>query len=314
VKFFAFGMLFFSLFVRAQEHKAVVRLHELSTVRMNEPILLSQVATFEHVSPSLKEKLQSVVIHEGLSKDGIQDIKNQDLIAMLRNRMSFVDSQKVTFKIPAELKFKASRSHIYAQDLQSQVIAQAQTLCGENCVVEIEDLHLPLISSQTEVMAYKLDTRALRQAGSFVLPLTVETSKGRQNLWLTGKVRMSQKALVALRMLNPGERVSAEDFRVETVDVSFAKDGVPSLEQLQNRVVSRPVRLGQTLYFGDLKAVNAAERGEPVKIVLGDEAYEVSMMGVAEQSGSLGQAIKVKTAEKKILVGELIDDRVVRVK
>jgi flagella basal body P-ring formation protein FlgA len=300
--------------VWAQNQKTEVRFHELTTVRMNEPVYLPQVATVRDASSDLMTKLNAIVVHEGVSSEGLQEIRNQELVASLRQKLSFADSQKIVFKIPNEVKFKASRSHIYTNDLIHAVIEQAQVVCGPNCVIDVEDFHLPLIATTTEVISYKLDTRAFRQPGSFVLPFVVETSKGRQNLWVTGSAKFRKQALVATRMLKIGEKVSAQDFREELVDVSQSKDGVPTLENLQGRIISRPVHIGQTLFFSDLKAVNAALRGEPVKIILGDEVYEVSMMGVAEQNGAMGDSIKVKTPDKKVLLGELIEDRVVRVK
>ena len=51
-----------------------------------------------------------------------------------------------------------------------------------------------------------------------------------------------------------------------------------------------------------------------MKIILGDGTFEVSAQATAEQAGSVGEVIKIKTMDtKKLMSGTLIDLGVVKI-
>lgn len=146
------------------------------------------------------------------------------------------------------------------------------------------------------------------------MPLNIETSKGVLHHWVTGKLAFFRQTPVTTRMINMGERITSSDFVIRKVNVTFAKDGAPQEAELIGKLAGRTLNLGQPIFFGDLKKESAALRGQLVKILLGSDIMEVTASGTAEETGSLGDTIKVKSADtQKILSGVLIDKGTVKV-
>lgn len=308
------GFLLIQLLFAQAWAKGIVQVAELSTVRIGDPIRLSVIATTEDVEPELLNKLNNIVVLEAVQKEGQFEFPSSEVALALRKKLSFQELQRITLKIPETVKVRGKRNHIYQADLRSQILSLAGDQCGANCEITFSDFRSPELNATYEVLSYRLDTTALRGAGSFVLPLQVETSQGRLQLWVTGVLRLRKEALVATRLISVGQTVAEDDVQTKKVDITFAKDGTPSIEDLKGRIAARMISAGQTIYFSDLKKAIAATRGQPVKIVIGDGEFEVTTQGLAVDAGSIGDQIKVKSADtNKLLSGELIDKGVVKV-
>ncbi len=308
------ALLFTMLFgISAFAAKAELRVAEKSTVRVGDPIRLGVLLAGEIQVSELINKVYDLVVFEAFSGEGERVIKSQELALVLRERLSFLDLQLLSVKIPETFMIRAQRNFIYSKDLQRQVRLQASAFCPD-CNIEFQDFNVPEIKSNQEILGMKLDTQSVRQSGTFLLPLKVETSQSPLNLWLSGRLAFYHEAPVATRLIQSGERLQASDFQIKKVNVTFNKDGAPAIEQLAGKVASRTITMGQPIYFGDLKKEQAAQRGQMVKIVLGTESFEVSVSGTAEESGAIGDTIKVKTADtKKIMSGVLIEKATVKV-
>lgn len=294
--------------------KGTLQVAELSTVRIGDPIRLSVLATAEDVDQELLAKLNNIVVLEAVQKEGQFEFPSSEVALALRKKLSFQELQRITLKIPETVKVRAKRNHIYQADLRNQVLSVATDQCGLKCEITFSDFRSPELNANYEVLSYRLETASLRGVGSFVLPLQVETSQGRLQLWVTGALRARKEALVAKRLISVGQTVDEADVQMKMVDVTFAKDGTPSIEDLRGRIAARMINAGQTIYFSDLKKAIAATRGQPVKIVIGDGEFEVTTQGLAVDAGSIGDQIKVKSADtNKLLSGELIDKGVVKV-
>jgi flagella basal body P-ring formation protein FlgA len=71
---------------------------------------------------------------------------------------------------------------------------------------------------------------------------------------------------------------------------------------------------GRAVFPSDLKREPAAERGKAVKVIAGDELYEVSLSGVAEDTGHIGDLIKVRNIEsKKVFTAVVVEKGVVKI-
>jgi flagella basal body P-ring formation protein FlgA len=297
----------------AHAKRAEVRVAELSTVRLGEPIRLSSLLTSMIADADLNEKASQLVIFEPLTVEGEASFRSQDLVLALRQKLSFQDLQRLSLKVPEKFTVRAQRNFIAPADIRTDVMVKAQSICAE-CTIEFQDLRVPELKISQEILRTRLDTQSLKGPGSFLLPLTVETSNGRSVHWVTGQLRFSKIGPVARRMISVGESIAARDYELKKIDITFAKDGVAQEQDLAGKVASRNIALGQGIFAGDLKKEIAALRGQPVKILIGNESFEVSTSGIAQEGGSVGDMIKVKSLDtQKILSGLLVEKGTVRV-
>lgn len=307
--FFLIAALFLSW---AFASKSEVRIAEKSTVRVGEPIRLGLLIQDQIADQELSDRIYNLVIFEALTEETEKTYESEELALTLRQKLSFQDLQRLSMKIPDQFKIQARRDFLSQTDIMREISKEASRRCL-GCTIEFDDLKLPEMKIKGEILQVRLETQPLKGAGSFLLPLIIETSQGKNALWVTGKISFYKSAPVAKRLLRANERITSDDFEMRKVDVSFAKDGIPTADSLAGKMAARILTVGQPIFAGDLKKEPAAVRGQSVKILIGNENYEIATSGTAEEAGSIGDLIKVKSSEtKKLLTGVLVDKGVVR--
>ena len=312
IKLFVFTF-FLCTSLLAKADKLDVRISELSTVRVGEPIRLGVISTGLEKNSALYKKIYDTVVYEPISSEQTQIFTSESLAVILRNKLSMQDLQQVSFSIPENFSLRARRNYIYPQDIKRSIIIQAQANC-KPCDVVIDDLKIPDVATRNEIMTVDLDTSTLKGAGGFLLPLNMETSQGKNSVWITGRLTVFKMAPVAKRLIQMNERLTASDFELKRVNINFTRDGIPTADELMGKIASHPIGYGQTIFYADLKNELAAKRGEIVKLLLGDKEFEVTSQGTAEEQGALGDVIKVKVSDsQKLMSGVLVDKAVVRI-
>lgn len=293
--------------------KYEVRVADVSTVRVGDPIRLGVIADTEITDADLADRLTNLVVLPAIDSETTKEILSQEIALALREKLSFQDLQRVSVKVPETVKIRAKYNYFYEKDLRSQIAKKAQSFCNA-CEVVFEDFRINEVPLKEEILSYKLDTSNFRQAGTFVLPLMLETSKGKSSIWVQGKASFYKEAPVAKRMIRSGERLALDDFEIKRVNVSFSKDGTPQSENLVGKLAQRVLSAGQVIYANDIRREPAALRGQLVKVILGDGTFEVSSQATAEEAGVIGDVIKVKTTDsKKLMSGTLVEHGVVKV-
>jgi flagellar basal body P-ring formation protein FlgA len=290
-----------------------VRVAEKSTVRVGEPVRLGNLIVGKIQDAELSSRIYNLVVFDAITSEEEKSFKSDQLALMLRQKLSFQDLQRLSMKIPDMVKVRAQRNYLHAGDLMREISDQAKVLCT-GCTIEFDDLKVPDLKIREEVLQTHLEVQNLKSAGSFLLPLQVETSQGKSVYWVTGRLAFYKEAPVAKRMIRAGERISDGDVEVKKINVSFAKDGAPTLEELAGKISTRMITMGQPILAGDLKKEPAATRGQAVRILVGNDSFEVVSSGTAEESGSIGDVIRVKSTDtQKLLSGVLVDKATVRV-
>ncbi len=290
-----------------------IRVAEKSTVRVGEPVRLGNLISGMIQDAELSNKIYNLVVFEAITSEEEKTFKSDELALILRQKLSFQDLQRLSMKIPDQVKVRAQRNYLHAGDLMREITDQAKLLCT-GCTIEFDDLKVPELKLREEVLQTRLEVQNLKAAGSFLLPLQVETSQGKSVYWVTGRVSFYKEAPVAKRLIQAGERLTEADVEVKKINVSFAKDSAPALAELTGKITTHMITMGQPVLAGDLKREPAATRGQVIKILVGNDSFEVSSSGTAEEAGSIGDVIRVKSSDtQKLLSGVLVDRATVRV-
>jgi flagella basal body P-ring formation protein FlgA len=298
---------------QAHADRYEVRVTEKSTVRLGEPVRLGNLISGQIQDAELSNRLYNLVVFEAIGTEEEKTFKNEELALILRDKLSFQDLQRLSVKIPEQIRIQARRNYLAPNDLIHEISEQARRLCT-GCTVEFEDLKIPELKLREEVLQTRLETQNLKSAGSFLLPLQVETSQKKMVYWVTGRISLFKEGPVAKHLIRSGDRILESDVEMKKIDVSFAKDGAPTLEEVSGKISTRTISMGQPIFSADLKREPAATRGQLVKILVGSEGFEVASSGTAEEAGGIGDVIKVKSADtQKLLSGVLVDKATVRI-
>lgn len=296
--------------------RSELRVSEFSTVRVGDPIRLKVLLADNIQDAELSQKISQLVVLDSINTEETKDFQSEDLALILRRKLSFTDLQKLSVKIPETFRLKAVRNYIYPMDIQEQIQQKAQNFCTQ-CEIVFDDLKIPEIKNSLDMLGMQLDTTGIRGAGGFLLPLKISTSQGVRNMWINGKLSFYKMAPVAKRLIQSNERISASDFEMKKTNISYAKDAVVgdlTVLSTNGIMAGKIMNIGDVLYSADLKKEPAAKRGQAVKLLIGNDTFEVTANGVTEESGVIGDMIKVKNVDNaKILSGILIEKGTVRI-
>lgn len=128
------------------------------------------------------------------------------------------------------------------------------------------------------------------------------------------QVRIHGPALVAARHLAPLQPITEDDVHVAEVEWTREVLGVvTAAEQLDNRVPTRPIAVGQPIPVAALRAPQVVSQGDAVKVVGTGRGFSVSTAAVALAAAQDGQAVRVRTETGRVLTGTARAGRIVEV-
>lgn len=117
-------------------------------------------------------------------------------------------------------------------------------------------------------------------------------------------VRISGPALVAARPLAALQPIGPGDIRTADAEWTREPQGVATdASQLDNRVLARPLAVGQPVPLAALRAPQAVGQGDPVKVVGQGRGFAIQTDGIALAAASDGQTVRVRTESGRIVTG-----------
>jgi len=140
-------------------------------------------------------------------------------------------------------------------------------------------------------------------------PLTV-TLQCDQPAWrwsVNVRVRGLAQVVQAGRPLPAGQLLRAEDLRLVEADIATEPIGVlTDLAQALGRETARPIRENTSLVLNALRQPTVIKVGDRVTVRLVGQAFQVSAEGTAQQGGGLGDTIRVKMPDGKLVVANVV--------
>lgn len=279
------------------------------------PVRLKDLGNVDFIGPEQARQVLETVIFEALDDRRTKQIKSSEMIRILKDKVGEISDARWTYFIPDVVTVTAKKNLINESALRREIIWTLNEKCKDCSQIAIKDLKVPRVTSAEAMEGWQLETDQLNLAGSFLLPLQVILPAGRETLWVTGSIRAKKKGPIATRQILLGQRIVDADIRIDDIDVTFAKDGVPTREEIVGQALSKNISIGQPIYKSDIKKELAVQRGQVITAVLGNEVFEVTTQVTAEEQGYVGDVIKIKAQEgKKTLSGQITDKGVVKIK
>jgi flagella basal body P-ring formation protein FlgA len=319
-------VLFFvliSLFVRSAGAEFASVRPEISilsnpttTVTAGQPVRLSDLGGASFVSNEVQKKAQNLIIIESIGDGEEKLYTNVQMVRLLKEKIaaqSDLASLNWTYFVPERIRVIGKTNSISENRLSNEILSLLQDKCAA-CSFRLQDLKVPQIKETSSLTGYELETSSLKTAGGFLLPLRVSFADGAKTYYVTGQVVVKAKALVTARSVNMGEKISMKDVRTEEVDLTYSNDAFATSEDLAGMTAARMLQMGRPIYKSDLKKEVVVLRGQVIRAISGNEAFEVSAQAVAEENGAVGDSIKLKNTEtQKQMSGQVVDRGVVRI-
>ena len=132
---------------------------------------------------------------------------------------------------------------------------------------------------------------------------------------LQAKLFIEEKIPVATRRLDSGQRISLEDVEWQWRDASTVADDYLRETEILTRNVRGVIQAGDVITGSKTSSQLMVQKGDRVSVIIKGEGMKISGVGIAEQSGSFGQSIKVHNVDsKKEIVGVVTAQKVVEVR
>lgn len=278
--------------------------------------------------------LSDVVIAQGLSRtaiDAFRKIKLSDAPKAGESRI-FTESviadsikpdleaveqatgESFELKIPSRVTVSKKKPSLDAGEIKQQLLSQFKSLCAD-CEFEIRNLSTPAVAKLADGATWTMRTRGEIPKGGFSYPIEVTKSDVVvQTLWVSGSLVVRRAVPVAAREIMIGERIQPDDLVTQLKDVTFNNDAPILASELSSGVAARQIAAGQIVFRSSLRRELAIKQGDIVKVRTGNDEWEISLDGVSQSSGYVGDSVNVKIPKtQKVVAGILKEKGVVEV-
>ncbi|MES2854315.1 MAG: flagellar basal body P-ring formation chaperone FlgA, partial [Bdellovibrionota bacterium] len=99
------------------------------------------------------------------------------------------------------------------------------------------------------------------------------------------------------------------DFTLTSRDVTFTNDVAAGSADFESSVAARQLPAGQVVWRSVLRREVAIKYGDVVKVIAGTPDWEVTMDGVSQVSGYIGDNVRVKIPRTQKIVSGILKEK-----
>ena len=280
------------------------------------PILLRDIGNADFVSADLKVQAQNMKILEAMKAGEEKTFSNAEMVRVLKEKVateSNLTNLNWTYFVPEKITIRA-KSMLPQARINSLLMNDLAERC-DACRFQFKDLKIPNLKENKDLTSFNLDTSSLRIVGSFLIPAQVVFAGDvAKTFYVTGQLQTRVRALVATRALQAGESLDQKDYKEQEIEISFSQDSLAVPEDLKGKTLNKMLAVGRPIYKSDLKKEMVVQRGQLIRAISGDETFEVSVQMQAEETGAVGDLIRMKNTEtQKLMSGRVVERGVVRI-
>lgn len=267
-------------------------------------VTLADLVDRQHLSSGELQNLQNVRISSLPAKNAETKISAQLISSAIRKNLKKTYSE---IKIPNEVIVVNQKAALSKELVYEQLLWHFEQKC-DGCRVEIKNIQLPKIPAELLKTPWRLEPQQRLPKGSFSEKIIVHDQTGREiTYWVSGEVKIYHRVPVALRTIMPQQKLSADDYKWEWRDTTYAIDGVASEQAIEDMQARQGIAANQVIWANSLVKEKAVKRGELVQVHSGGQDWKVTLQAVTEQDGYLGDVINVRNVQtKKVISGEVI--------
>ncbi|MCC6277700.1 MAG: flagellar basal body P-ring formation protein FlgA [Oligoflexia bacterium] len=137
-----------------------------------------------------------------------------------------------------------------------------------------------------------------------------------KRVWVGAQVKYSAQVPYAQHAIQPGQTIQPNDVFWKKQDVTYSADNVVTQAEIGTVRSRYHILAGSSISRIQVEREPALRFGEEVTVIAGDDAFSVSTKGISQQTGFIGDLVKIRHQqgrETKMLSARVIDKGVVRV-
>lgn len=280
-------------------------------------IMLSDLVAAKGLSRAALEKFRSIKLSDAPAAGESRIFSKETIASSIQDDLEAVEKatgESFEIKIPSRVTVSKTKPSLSIAALRQQMTAKFKSLCAD-CEFEFTNMTAPTTVALPKDSTWALRVRSELPKGSFSYPIEVTVGENVvQTYWASGQIQIRRPVPVAAREIAFGERIQETDLVTQVKDVTYATDAVIATSDLTTGVAARQISIGQVVYRSSLRRELAVKSGDIVKVTSGTPDWEITLDGIAQDSGYIGDAIKVKIPKSgKLISGSLREKGIVQV-
>jgi len=276
-------------------------------------ITLSDLVVAKGLSRTAIEKFRTVRLSDA-PKPGESRVFSESVLAAALlpelDAISNATGEKFELKLPSRVSVSKKKFRLGKEEVQAELMTQFKAQCAD-CEVQISNFSVPVIGANfPSDTQWNLRTRGELPKGSFSIPMEVTAgSRPSQTYWVSGVVSIRKPVPVAAREIAIGERIQPEDLVTQMKDVTYANDVAVTPLELAAGVAARQIAAGQIVFRSSIRRELAIKSGDAVKVSAGTADWQISLDGISQSSGYVGDTVRVKIPSTQKLVSGLLKEK-----
>ena len=293
-------VLSFQLSAKALMRTKVILASEIELANKAE-ITIYDLAKIEKSNSEILKKLSEIKIDPEFIKNkfltsGITNTSEKFYFTMTREEMIKIirkknlDHMNLQWVIPDLVKVEL-RNQIGKNEIERKLENHLQVLCAD-CTFEINIDKLPSAKS----MNWDVSVGDVSLKSSYLIAAKTEE----KTFWISIRQKVFKEVPVTTRWIPALQKIQPGDLELKKADIANSKDGFLNLAQMINSTLIRSMPVGSVVGASDIKREAVVKRGQVLKAQIESSDFEISISATAEESGFIGDVIKIKANEKQM--------------
>lgn len=299
------GLLILINFVSAQaSNSSTLRFRPYNRIGDVAKVTLIDLVDSDLVDREYKNILKNVVLGDA-PRLGEQRVYSSKVIAeALRGQLS---SKDLSIQIPNQIVVQNRGYELDEESIQTELIDAWKSLC-EGCKIRIKSLKLPTLPASLRDRVWKYEPITKLPRGNFSQKIILTAQDGHEQFyWINGEMQVEKKVPVLNRSTPIHTRFQRDDFKFEWRDVTLATDTHPSEVEIVGQQARFTMNANDIIWRNSLVREKAVQRGEIVKVIVGDDQWQISTQAMTQQDGFVGDTINLKNLQtQKIITGRVV--------
>ncbi len=251
----------------------------------------------KNLTDDVMTALQEIVIPEGK----LNTITKGELARMLY-------SVKARVVVPIGLKILNSTGAVSRMEVERKIKNKINADCGA-CEVQVLISNVPQNIESDWAMDLNIDL-SKKNVMIPVYSTKNTTSKG----WIVAEIKRYKNVPVLNQSVKVGDVLTEEMLTVEKREMMNVRDTYQAMSSLVGMQAIRFLNAGQVVQFSDVKKEQLVKKGQMVKAIVGNNAFEVAITAEVQEGGSAGEVVKVKNLDsQKVFAAKIVERGVVRI-
>lgn len=270
-----------------------------STVEVSPRTQISvyDIVEAKNLTDDVMSSLQEIVIPE--SK--LNTVNKGDLARLLH-------SVKARFVLPNGLKILKSSASVSRMEVERKIKNKIYSDCG-GCDVQVLISNVPQNIESDWAMDLNIDL----SKKNVMIPV-FGTKNSNSKGWIVAEIKRYKNVPVLNQSVKVGDVLTEEMLTVEKREMVNVRDTYQSVGSLVGMQAVRFLNAGQVVQFNDVKKEQLVKKGQMVKAIVGNSAFEVAISAEVQEGGSAGDVVKVKNLDsQKVFAAKIIERGVVRI-